>query len=76
MSKTHIPKALRERFIPLFNPREQRWDAHFAWTANGEEIIGLTASGRATVTALRLNREVLVRARRLWVAAGVHPPKD
>lgn len=62
--------------VPLFHPRQQRWSEHFAWTENKEEIVGLTAVGRATVAALRLNREVLVRARRLWVAAGLHPPKE
>ncbi len=60
----------------LFNPREQSWDEHFAWTDSGARIVGKTAVGRATVKALRLNRELLVRARRAWVKAGWHPPED
>lgn len=62
--------------VRLFNPRRQVWTDHFRWTANGERIIGLTPTGRATVAALRLNRAELVVARRNWVIAGWHPPKD
>ena len=61
---------------PLFNPRKQRWYEHFRWTDEGDYVIGLTPTGRATVAALQLNRQVLVDARRLWVKAGWHPPKD
>ena len=42
------------------------------WT----EIIGLTATGRATIAALRLNNPEIVAARSLWVQAGWHPPRD
>jgi len=62
--------------VPLFNPRQQRWRDHFAWNEAGDKMVGLTAIGRATVIALKLNRRVLVQARQLWVAAGWHPPKD
>ncbi len=61
---------------PLFNPRYQRWGEHFAWVEGGRRIEGRTASGRATVAALRLNREELVEARDLWIEAGWHPPTD
>lgn len=60
---------------PLFNPRTQRWNEHFAWTSEGDRIIGMTSTGRATVVALKLNRAVLVDARRVWVAVGLHPPR-
>jgi 5-methylcytosine-specific restriction endonuclease McrA len=62
--------------VPLFHPRQQRWNEHFAWTPEGDTIVGLTPVGRATVTALNLNRDHLVKARRKWVAVGWHPPKD
>lgn len=61
--------------VLLFNPRKQSWQDHFAWEERGERIIGLTAVGRATVVALRMNNEVIVPARRRWVAAGWHPPE-
>jgi len=62
--------------VRLFNPRLQRWNEHFAWTPEGDQIIGQTLTGRATVSALKLNRSTLVRARRRWVSAGWHPPSD
>lgn len=62
--------------VPLFNPRAQLWSAHFAWNDAGDQIIGRTPIGRATVEALQLNREPLVKSRRVWVAAGLHPPKE
>jgi len=62
--------------VALFNPRTQRWTEHFAWSSDGSQIIGLTASGRATVIALRLNNDEIVSARRLWVSVGWHPPRD
>lgn len=47
--------------VPLFNPRQERWDEHFGW--DGYRIVGLTAIGRATVAALDLNapRRLLIR---------------
>ena len=63
-----------EEMVRLFDPRHQTWSEHFAWSESGDEIIGLTPAGRATVTALHLNRPVLVYARGLWVRWGYHPP--
>ena len=62
--------------VALFDPRHQQWSEHFSWTSEGDQIIGLTPIGRATVQTLKLNRESLVEARKLWVEAGWHPPKD
>ncbi len=66
----------RGRAVRLFNPREQSWAEHFEWVDSGVRVSGRTAIGRATVRALRLNRSLLVRARRVWVEAGLHPPVD
>ncbi len=62
--------------VRLFDPRRQVWSEHFRWAATAERIVGTTAIGRATVAALDLNRASLVVARRLWVKAGWHPPRD
>ncbi len=62
--------------VALFNPREQQWEEHFRWNNEGTEIIGETATGRATVSALKLNNAVIVVTRRLWVSAGWWPPGD
>jgi hypothetical protein len=60
----------------FFDPRRQRWHDHFAWSSTGDSMIGQTIIGRTTIVALQLNRPVMVRARRLWVGAGWHPPSD
>ena len=39
-------------------------------------IVGRTATGRATVVALSLNKLVAVTVPRNWVTAGWHPPGD
>ncbi len=62
--------------VRLFNPRLQNWSDHFIWQDGGLLIGGLTSTGRATVSGLRLNRSTLVNARRLWVEAGWHPPNE
>ncbi len=64
------------RRVRLFNPRRQKWKRHFRWSKDGTEIIGLTASGRATVEALKLNNELAKQARTIWRDADIHPPKD
>jgi hypothetical protein len=43
-------------YVRLFDPRRQQWHEHFMWSVNGEQILGLTATGRATAVALQLNR--------------------
>jgi hypothetical protein len=67
---------LTETWVPLFNPRRQAWDEHFQWLSGGIEMVGTTPIGRATVRALRLNRPVLMRSRRIWLLAGLHPPPE
>lgn len=59
---------------PFFNPREDGWSEHFAWSADGLYIMGLTSIGRATIDALQMNNPFLLRARQLWIASGWHPP--
>lgn len=73
--QTHSIDPQTEQKVALFNPRQQNWADHFAWSPDGTEIIGLTACGRATVIALNLNNELSVTVRRNWIQAGWHPPK-
>jgi hypothetical protein len=42
-----------QEVVPLFHPRRATWTAHF--TLLGIELIGLTATGRATVSLLQMN---------------------
>lgn len=73
-SQTHGVDPLTNLELSLFNPRKQRWFQHFQWSEDGAFIIGRTACGRATVTALDLNNFIAVTVRRNWVSVGWHPP--
>lgn len=59
----------------LYNPRQQKWSEHFAWSQDGTTVIGLTPCGRATITACQMNNRFIVAARSIWVGAGWHPPQ-
>ena len=65
---------LYDGVTPLFNPRQQIWSKHFVWDEEGTRVVGLTATGRATISALRLNRPLAISARSLWVSVDCHPP--
>lgn len=62
--------------VSLFNPRNQVWSEHFAWTLEKDKIIGLTAIGRATIVTLNMNNFYLVRSRKIWAKARSHPPEE
>jgi 5-methylcytosine-specific restriction endonuclease McrA len=74
--RTHARDPQTKRTVPLFHPRRQRWSRHFAWSRNSIDIRGRTATGRATVVALNLNRSELRNLRRLLRTIGEHPPPD
>lgn len=57
--------------VPLFNPRTQNWNDHFA--LYGERIMGRTAIGRATIALLRLNDAERLSYRQSLIAAGRYP---
>jgi hypothetical protein len=58
--------------VPLLNPRTQGWADHFRW--NGELIVPLSPTGRATATALAMNRPIIIAIRQEEAARGRHPP--
>jgi len=62
--------------VALFHPNQQRWQEHFAWLEKGVSIVGLSPTGRVTIEALRLNRPILIQARKRWIQAGWHPPQS
>ena len=45
-----------QEFAPFYNPRIDRWQDHFAWDEDYTNLLGLSATGRATIAALALNR--------------------
>lgn len=75
-SKMQVLDPQTKEAVALFNPRRQAWSEHFEWSTQGDLIIGKTATGRATVLALQLNRTELVASRWIWIGAELHPPKD
>ncbi|MFB2876057.1 HNH endonuclease [Floridanema aerugineum] len=60
--------------VSLFNPRSDSWEEHFIWSVDVRSIIGLTATGRATIAALKFNRERIVDIRAADKEIGRHPP--
>lgn len=74
--KTDAIDPVSGEVVPLFHPRHDRWRDHFIWSHDFSQIIGLTAKGRATVEALRLNRPGLVNLRLALMIHGEHPPAE
>ena len=75
-SRTEARDLVSGDDVPLFHPRQQSWKEHFVWSANGLEIIGRTSTGRATISALKMNDPLIVGARSLWRDLGLHPAPD
>lgn len=73
-TKTTAIDAETQTSVSLFHPRQNIWQEHFAWSEDHLQIIGLTATGRATIEALHLNRTSLLNLRRALVAINEHPP--
>jgi hypothetical protein len=57
--------------VDLFHPRQDRWSLHFRW--DDERAVGLTATGRATISALGMNRPLALAIRREERFRGRHP---
>ena len=68
------PDPVSGQVVPLYHPRRDRWDMHFAWSDDFTLMIGITPTGRATVETLHLNRDGVVNLRRLLYTIGQHPP--
>ncbi len=60
------------RSVRLFHPRHEQWNHHFRWAGN--ELAGITATGRATVDALALNSPEHQIIRSFESLLGRHPP--
>jgi hypothetical protein len=58
--------------VSLFNPRTQTWIEHFHW--DEVKVVPLTPTGRATVTALAMNRPLIIAIRQEEILRGRHPP--
>jgi hypothetical protein len=71
---THAIDSLTGAMAQLYNPRTDIWAEHFKWDDDFIEILGISPTGRATITRLHLNRENLLNLRRVLVQVGFHPP--
>jgi hypothetical protein len=67
-ARTRARDALSKELVPLFHPRYDRWRAHFRWS--GSKLMGRTATGRATIVALGMNRPAIVAIRRALIELG------
>ncbi|MEL7352066.1 MAG: HNH endonuclease signature motif containing protein [Cyanobacteria bacterium P01_A01_bin.116] len=70
-----------QSITPLFNPRIHKWSEQFSWSSDSLRIIGVNAIGRATCLRLDMNDDshdegAIIKARRLWLRGGWHPPKS
>lgn len=74
-NKTEATDPTDGKSVPLFHPRQDRWNEHFAWSRDYTKIIGITPKGRATIKALFLNRAGLVNIRGVLCLSGKHPPE-
>ena len=74
--KIRSPDPADGKVVPLYNPRTQQWQEHFRWNHDFSRIVRLTAVGRATVQALKLNRPGLINIRNALFIIGWHPPTD
>ena len=63
--------------VPIYHPRQDRWSDHFLWSEDALTIVPISATGRATIKRLQLNRTGAVNVRRALLALGEeHPPEE
>jgi hypothetical protein len=67
-SDVAAPDPTTGEIVPLFNPRQQRWQEHF--TLQGGLIVPRSSIGRATANLLRLNTPERVLERLEFVKSG------
>ena len=58
--------------VLLYHPRQQTWAEHFEWDI--VRLVGLTATGRATIELLKLNRRLMLSIRLEEMLLDRHPP--
>jgi 5-methylcytosine-specific restriction endonuclease McrA len=68
-ARTQARDPLSKERVPLFHPRQDRWSDHFRW-APGCRLLGLTPTGRATISALGMNRPAVIAIRKALVKLG------
>ena len=74
-AKVNGTDPMTGKSVRLFNPRRHEWLDHFTWNENDTRVIGLTATGRATVDALQLNRKELINLREAFRILKLRQPE-
>ncbi len=72
-ARTRIRDPNTGRSVRLFHPRRDSWDDHFGFTRQWR-LRGRTATGRATIAALGMNRAAVVAIRQELATIGKFPP--
>ena len=62
------------RLVALFNPRRQRWSAHFR--INGGTVEALTPVGEVTARLLDFNHETRIEIRETLVRQKIYPRRS
>ena len=62
------PDGRQDVAVQLFHPRNSHWSDHFEW--NGSFLTGKTATGRVTISMLRINDDASVETRRILAQTG------
>lgn len=70
--RSHVVDPNTQEMTTLFHPRKLRWSNEFSW--EDKRMVGLTATGRATVQALDLNHPRRLRVREAESLFGLFPP--
>ena len=73
-TRTEFVDSVTSESVKLFNPRKSKWSGHFAWNEDFTEIVGISAHGRVTINALKMNWLGLRNLRRVLYKNGSHPP--
>ncbi|HEV2948266.1 MAG TPA: HNH endonuclease signature motif containing protein [Gemmataceae bacterium] len=69
-ARIDVVDPLSKQTVPLFHPRRDQWSDHFRWTP-GCRLHGVTATGRATIRALGMNRPAVIAIRRTLSQLGM-----
>ena len=75
-TKVQAVDPISQVIVSLFNPRMHNWDDHFVWSEDLLSIIGTSSIGRATVAALKINRQSVRNLRFALLKIGQHPGFD
>ncbi len=67
---------LTQQTVPLFNPRLDDWRGHFIWSVDRLRVLPLTATARATIELLDMNRARILLIRQADASVNRHPPAN